>query len=330
MQTAQFKSADPGAVAADLETGIKEKIVSKQFLGLQMAMAGHQSPMKAKAALSPISEGVSPILGAESPAINSVPSDSTSGTPGDISCMSPREGSDTASANGVPASNQERRPGLKLKAMQWKKLAAREIPGTIWEGLDDYKYKDQIQYDEIDRLFVAARQQTSPAIKSIVADSGSNNSEQEADDVASVTLRKLLAVEEKMMISIVLNKVPHGVCQLAEGLQRMDTSVFGPALSLKLMRVFNSEKIPKHVATLLSSLKDRIDSFPDKCDKLLIMVGLAARNHSTWDLLQFSKALYQNDPCNTNRLYVRTQIGRPYQEAISREKENMRFPLNDR
>lgn len=162
------------------------------------------------------------------------------------------------------------RPTIKLKVMQWKKLAPREIPGTLWETVDVSKISGLVQLDEINRLFAAPKQSNAVTL-SLITPLQEDKDEDEGS--VSAILKGLLTVEEKMMVSIVLNKVPYDESELAEALQRMDDSIFGPGLASRLRRIFTDEKIPTSLIQQLAIYHGNMEHISDRCDRFVIKVN---------------------------------------------------------
>lgn len=117
--------------------------------------------------------------------------------------------------------------------MQWKRIPAKDIPGTVWEKVDLSNFNNRINFANIDRLFEAQR----------AADENKPSTQQPPLPInaKSAVVSAFLSVDNKIQISILLggkSSVDENV--LARALDEMNDSIFTPRLCAPFKKSFDA------------------------------------------------------------------------------------------
>lgn len=118
--------------------------------------------------------------------------------------------------------------------MQWKRIPAKDIPGTVWEKADLSKFNNRINFDQIDKLFEAQKG----------SDEGKQQNNQQNLSPAnpkSAVASVFLSVDNRIQISILLGgKSSADENVLVKALDDMDDTIFTPRLCAPFKKSFDA------------------------------------------------------------------------------------------
>lgn len=117
--------------------------------------------------------------------------------------------------------------------MQWKRIPAKDVAGTVWEKADLSKFNNRINFGNIDRLFEAQRAPEEAK--------QSNQQTPSPTNAKSAVVGAFLSVDNRIQISILLGgKSSTDEHVLAKALDAMDDAVFTPRLCAPFKKSFDA------------------------------------------------------------------------------------------
>ena len=107
-------------------------------------------------------------------------------------------------------------PNVKMRALQWKKVPESKIPGSIWEGMNELKWEEKIDYALLEKNFPAKK---------------------EDETRNKVEKKGFLSNKIQTNLGIVLNRIKCHPATCRKALKQMDMNMFDEQIISELLKI---------------------------------------------------------------------------------------------